>query len=243
MRVPSERPRAGCTKPGPGAQVCGVDEAGRGSVLGPLVVAGVRASRARLAGLQALGVRDSKALSPGRRAQLCRAIRAEAEVSVSVASPSSVDRAVRRHKLNDLEAERMARIVAKLGADVSYVDSCDVNAARFGRRVSQLSGRRVLSYHRADSRFTAVAAASVVAKVERDRLLERLRRSGAAEGSGYPSDPRTMEFLRGYVRAHGSAPGSARASWKPVRLMTGAPRSSSGPGRRGAGRCSARSQS
>ncbi len=245
MRVPTERPRAGAggTKPGPGAQVCGVDEAGRGSVLGPLVVAGVRASRARLARLQALGVRDSKALSPARRTQLCRAIRAEAEVSVSVASPSSVDRAVRRHKLNDLESERMARIVAKLGADVSYVDSCDVNAARFGRRVSQLSGRRVLSYHRADSRFTAVAAASVVAKVERDRLLERLRRIGAAEGSGYPSDPRTMEFLREYVRAHGSAPRSARASWKPVRLMTGALRSSSGRGRRGAGRCSARSQS
>ena len=227
-------------KPGRGAQVCGVDEAGRGSVLGPLVVAGVRASRPQLAKLLKMGVRDSKALSPGRRAQLCRAVRAEAEVCVSVAAPSSIDRAVARHALNDLEAERMARVVAKLGADVSYVDSCDVDAARFGRRVARLSGRQVRSYHRADSRFAAVAAASIVAKVERDRLLEALRRAGQAEGSGYPSDPRTMGFLKDRIRARGAAPKSARASWKPVRLMlAAAPRSSSGLGRRGAGRCSA----
>lgn len=226
------------------AEVCGVDEAGRGSVLGPLVVAGVRAPRAQLARLREIGVRDSKAVPPGRRAQLAGAIRASAEVSVSVASPSSVDRAVARHKLNELEAERMARVVSKLAADVSYVDSCDVDAARFGRRVSQLSGRRVRAYHRADSRFAAVAAASIVAKVERDRLVARLRLAGEAEGSGYPSDRRTMDFLKSHMRAHGAPPPSARASWRPVRLMLGAaPLSSRGRGRRGAGRGAAPAQS
>lgn len=218
-----------------------MDEAGRGSVLGPLVVAGVRASRAQFEKLRRMGVRDSKALQPAQREKLCRAIRGAAEVSVSMASPASVDRFVRRGALNELEAARMARVISKLGADVSYVDSCDVDARRFGRRVSDMSGKKVRSYHRADSRFVAVAAASVVAKVERDRAVARLRRTGEALGSGYPSDPLTMGFVRRYVRDHGSAPACARASWKPVRIMLGgAPRPSRGRGRRGASRASAR---
>ena len=221
-------------------RVCGVDEAGRGSVLGPLVVAGVSATRATLERLRALGVRDSKEISPERRAKLCAVIRGAADVSVSVAGPASVDRMVARRALNELEAERMARVIARLGANVSYVDSCDVDARRFGRRVAELSGRSVRSYHHADSRFAAVAAASIVAKVERDRALARLRRAGSAAGSGYPSDPATMGFVRAYVREHGAAPPSARASWRPVRLMlSSAPRSSRGRGRRGAGRCAA----
>lgn len=223
-------------------QICGVDEAGRGSVLGPLVVAGVRASRAQLAKLRKMGVRDSKALQPARREQLSGIIKDTAEVAISKAGPSSVDRVVRRGALNELEAVRMARVVARLGADISYVDSCDVNAGRFGRRVAELSGEKVRSYHKADSRFVAVAAASIVAKVERDRALEKLREACGAAGSGYPSDPVTMRFLKDYVRVHGSPPPAARASWKPVRVMLGdesAPRPSRGRGRRGAGRCAA----
>ena len=221
-------------------QICGVDEAGRGSVLGPLVVAGVRASRAQLTKLRKAGVRDSKALQPARREQLCRIIRNTAEVTVSTAGPSSVDRVVRRGALNELEAVRMARVIARLGADISYVDSCDVNAGRFGRHVAELSGGKVRSYHKADSRFVVVAAASIVAKVERDKALEKLRRAGRAAGSGYPSDPVTMRFLRDYVQIHGAPPPSARSSWRPVKIMLGdesARRPSRGRGHRGADQC------
>lgn len=199
--------------------VCGVDDAGRGSMLGPLVIAGVVLERRGLRRLSDLGVKDSKKLTPKRREALYgEIVRLVDGHAISRVQPRSIDASVRDHRLNRLEAIYMARIVKKLGAHVSYVDSCDVNAARFGKEIAGLSGGKVRSYHRADSRFVAVSAASILAKVARDRAIARLKKSHDL-GSGYPSDPATVRFVAEYYGKHGSMPPFVRKSWKPVQRM------------------------
>ena len=200
--------------------VCGVDDAGRGSMLGPLVIAGVMIQKSKIRRLSSMGVKDSKQLSAARRDILYKRITEIADgCYVSRIGPRTIDRSVQRHDLNNLEARYMAKVIARLRPDVSYVDSCDVNPKRFGRKVSDMSkSPRVHSYHKADARYAVVSAASIVAKVSRDRAISRLRKRHDV-GSGYPSDSRTVGFVQGYIDANGSVPDFVRASWRPVREM------------------------
>lgn len=188
-------------------------------MFGPLVIAGVCIQKDRISKLRNLGIRDSKLHTASARQKLSVRIKNIADsYHVIHIPPRSVDASVRQHGLNRLEAKYMARVIAKLGPDVSYVDSCDVNTARFGRSVSQMSGnRRIRSYHHADSRFVIVSAASILAKVTRDEAIKRLARNNPHVGSGYPSDSKSVLFLKSYHTANGTVPAFARKSWKPVK--------------------------
>lgn len=204
--------------------VGGVDEAGRGSMIGPLVVAGVSVRESKIALLTELGVRDSKTLSANAREVLFGEIRKIAEsVCVRKVGPALVDGSVKFRGLNRLEARVMAGVIDDIAADDVYVDSCDVNPARYREHVEKhLAAKpRVLrSMHHADSANVVVSAASIIAKVTRDREISRIRgRYGRGIGSGYPSDKRTIRFIRRWVSEKGSAPVFARESWKPVRMM------------------------
>lgn len=201
-------------------QVCGIDDAGRGSLLGPLVIAGVLLDRSKVKKLSRMGVRDSKRLSSARRELLYREIIKLADkYYVAKIGPQTIDRNVRKHLLNHLEARYMARVISKLDPGVSYVDSCDVNPARFGKEISMMSNQStVRSYHHADDRFAIVSAASIVAKVSRDREIAKLQKKHNI-GSGYPSDPTTIHFVKRYYKKHGKTPEFARTSWRPVREM------------------------
>ncbi len=196
--------------------ICGVDEAGRGPMFGPLVVAGVAIERSKLGKLRNLGLRDSKKLSPKRREELYSVITKVADAyTISRIQPHTIDKSVFKHKLNELEAKLMGRIIDRLSADIAYVDACDVNAARFGRNVAKISkGAIVRSYHKADDRFAIVSAASIIAKVARDRAVLKL----GIDGSGYPSDPKSKRYLVRYVKKYHKAPSCARQSWKPVKI-------------------------
>ena len=202
-------------------QVCGVDDAGRGSMLGPLVIAGVSMNKKNLRKLSLLGVRDSKRLSPRLREQLYKKIIKVADsYYIARIPPRSIDASVKKHCLNDLEAKYMAKVVSKLGSDISYVDSCDVNPSRFGKKVSHLSGNyKIRSYHHADSRFVVVSAASILAKVSRDKAIAKLRLDYNL-GSGYPSDAKTVSFVMNFYKKNHIMPNFVRKSWKPVlRIM------------------------
>lgn len=196
--------------------VVGIDEAGRGSWLGPLVVGAVAMPSDRLDEVSATGAKDSKRLTPAaREAVYGRLARLGACRSVSIA-PRTIDRSVARGQLNQLEARAFARLLRSFAPDVAYVDACDVDAARFGRTVAALAGgtTRVVARHKADRDIPLVGAASVVAKVRRDRAIGRLaERLGEEIGSGYPSDERTVAFVRRTVRAGAPPPIWMRASW------------------------------
>ena len=174
-------------------KICGIDDAGRGSMIGPLVIAGISIKKRNLKNLKSIGVRDSKKLTPITREILYKKIiKIVDDYYVVRITPKTIDRSVFRHNLNHLEAKNMAKIVLKLKSNVSYVDSCDVDYKRFGREISSLSSNaKIKSYHHADSRFVTVAAASIIAKVSRDRSIHRLNKNFNL-GSGYPSDKKTV---------------------------------------------------
>ncbi len=110
----------------------------------------------------------------------------------------------------------MAKVVSKLNPDTSYVDSCDVNPRRFGKEISKLSdNHKIKSYHHADSRFVVVSAASILAKVARDRSIAKLRKNHNL-GSGYPSDSVSVKFVTKYYKKNHVMPSFVRKSWKPI---------------------------
>ncbi len=201
-------------------QICGIDDAGRGSMLGPLVIAGISMDKKNLRKLSSLGVKDSKTLSPKLRESLYKKIIKTVDYYyITKIPPKLIDASVRKHHLNNLEAKYMAKVVSKLNPDTSYVDSCDVNPLRFGKEISKLSdNHKIKSYHHADSRFVVVSAASILAKVTRDRAIEKLRKNHNL-GSGYPSDSVTVKFVTKYYKKNKVMPNFVRKSWKPVQLI------------------------
>ena len=201
-------------------QICGIDDAGRGSMLGPLVIAGISLDKKNLRKISSLGVKDSKKLSPKLRESLYKQIiKIVDDYHVAKISPKSIDASVKKHCLNGLEAKYMAKVVSKLNPDTSYVDSCDVNPQRFGKEISRLSGNhKIKSYHHADSRFVVVSAASILAKVTRDRAITKLRKDYDL-GSGYPSDSLTVKFVTKYYKKNHEMPNFVRKSWKPVQKI------------------------
>jgi ribonuclease HII len=203
-------------------QICGIDDAGRGSMLGPLVIAGVSLEKKNLRKLTSLGVKDSKKLSSKSREILYKKIiEVVDDYYIVKIPPRSIDASVKKHLLNNLEAKYMAKVVSTLDADTSYVDSCDVKPLRFGKVISQLSNdHKIKSYHHADSRFIVVSAASILAKVSRDKSIERLRKTHNL-GSGYPSDSITVKFVTKYYKKNHVMPVFVRKSWKPVQKIMG----------------------
>ena len=200
--------------------ICGVDDAGRGSLLGPLVIAGVSLKKSKIRKLSKMGIRDSKKLSPLARERLYKKIIEFADdYYVTRINPKTIDRSVKNHKLNSLEAKYMAKVISKLKPNISYVDSCDVNPKRYGKEIDKMAKRgKIRSYHHADSRFVIVSAASIIAKVNRDKAISKLRKKHNL-GSGYPSDKKTINFVSDYISVQKEVPNFVRKSWKPVQKM------------------------
>ncbi|WP_122089023.1 ribonuclease HII [Halalkalicoccus subterraneus] len=193
----------------------GIDEAGKGPALGPMIAACVRVPDESLL---PEGIDDSKRIAPEKREGLARGLREDGRVAIGIAavSPSRID--APETDMNSLTVAahaEAAQPVVERGAD-GICDAGDVDAGRFVRRVSEglPEGVSLSGEHGADETHPIVGAASIVAKVERDRRVRALEAEYGEIGSGYPSDPLTRDFLREYVAEHGELPACARASWK-----------------------------
>ena len=199
----------------------GVDEAGRGSIIGPLVIAGISIRQDRLMDLHHVGVRDSKMLTAKARASLF-AIISEMVDSLCIykIDCSVIDENVFSKGLNKLEAETMAYVIDNLKADMVYVDSCDTNPRRYKHHIESrliTSKSKLYSMHHADSLNIVVSAASIIAKIVRDGEIQEIRKTHCNIGSGYPSDEKTMRFIRNWVSEYKCAPRFARKSWRPTK--------------------------
>ncbi len=206
--------------------VAGVDDAGRGSVIGPLVIAGILIEDGDIPKLVQLGVKDSKLLSPSRREALAIEIKRIAQKHAIVKlSPSEIDMVVERgrklFRLNRLEAQAMAKVIELLKPDVAYVDASDVLEERFKQQILEYLPFKIeiVSEHKADRKYPVVSAASIIAKVERDCEIAELKAKYGDFGCGYPTDPKTLEFLRRCLENFKEYPEFVRRSWKPAKKI------------------------
>jgi len=204
--------------------IAGVDDAGRGSVIGPLTIAGVLMKEEDLPKLKELGVKDSKLLSPQRRETLVVEIKRIAqEYNVVKLSPKEIDIVVetgkKLHRLNRLEAQTMAKVIETLKPDIAYVDASDVLEERFKQHILECLPFKIeiISEHKADRKYPIVSAASIIAKVERDKEIAELTRKYGDLGCGYPTDPKTISFLQQCLEKLGEYPEFVRKSWKPAK--------------------------
>jgi len=202
--------------------ICGIDEVGRGPVLGPLVVCGVCVkSDARL---RRLGVKDSKKLTPRRREELDPEIRKLAKVELIEISAAQIDAMREVMTLNEIEAHAFSAIIERLEPDVAYVDAADTDEEKFARMLhADLDTKiHITSRHKADTTYPVVSAASIVAKVRRDARIRQIEAEiGEPIGSGYASDPDTISFLKRWTAAHGTFPPHTRTSWETAQnIMT-----------------------
>ncbi|GBC74240.1 Ribonuclease HII [archaeon HR05] len=182
-------------------RIAGVDEAGRGAVIGPLVVAAVAIDASSVDRLIELGVKDSKMLDRRSRMILYSKILELCSTAVCIAEPRVIDAYVYEHALNVLEARMFAIALSKLKPLLAYVDACDTKPERFSAMIARMLddediGMMISAAHKADRDNVLVGAASIVAKVTRDSVVDGVKRRYGDFGSGYPSDGRTRRFIR-----------------------------------------------
>ncbi|MDR2203204.1 MAG: ribonuclease HII [Nitrososphaerota archaeon] len=204
--------------------VAGVDEAGRGCVLGPLVIAGVAILTDELPNLIALGVKDSKLLTQKKRNILFQEIlKLNLNFKIIKVPPLDIDKAVNcsiaLHKLNRLEAKTMAQIIEHLNPDEAYVDAADIIEERYATHIKEhlTIKPKIISRHKADQLYPIVSAASIIAKVTRDKEIEQIKNKYGDIGSGYPHDKKTQNFLTQWLKTHKTYPPCIRKSWKPAK--------------------------
>ncbi len=196
--------------------ICGVDEAGRGPVIGPLVVAGVMAGEGEIEALSNLGVKDSKMLAPARREALYEEISRNFKCHVVHLSADDIDRLMLKQSLNEIEAVCYSQVIDALRPKTAFVDAADVSCRNFERMILKYLVARpsLIVEHKADERYPVVSAASIVAKVERDFAIKELHKIHGDFGSGYSSDVRTQRFLKRIFLEKGSFPSCVRRRWK-----------------------------
>ena len=195
-------------------RICGVDEAGKGPVIGPLVIAGVCCGEDQITKLKELGIRDSKRLSPSKRKELAEKIKKLGQVKVRVISSEELNHLMEVRTINEILLDGFASVISSLKPDIAYVDCFDVNSERLSNGLKKLCGIEIVAEHSADSKYVIVAAASIIAKVARDEIIEEIKKEIGDFGSGYASDERTRKFIRDYMREKGNFPPHVRKKWK-----------------------------
>jgi ribonuclease HII len=205
--------------------IAGVDEAGRGPMIGPMVICGILVDSDRLHELVEIGAKDSKTLTHKRRLVLKEQIeKITTKIEIRIVSAADIDRLRRRTTLNEIEVTEFSSIAKALNPKEIYLDAADVIAERFGSKIGELSGiaskgAKIVSEHKADAKYPIVSAASIIAKVERDQVIEKYHKKHGDFGSGYPNDPKTIKFVRNLVRDGKKLPPIIRKSWESVRRI------------------------
>nr|MBA4405098.1 ribonuclease HII [Nanoarchaeum sp.] len=196
--------------------ILGVDEAGRGPVIGPMVMAGVVINEADEKKLKEIGVKDSKLLTPKKREELFEKIKKIAkDYEIIIVSPKEIDEAVESQEsnLNKLEAIKTAMIINKFNPDLSILDCPTVSTHKYEdviRFYLKNKELKLKAENKADVNYPVVSAASILAKVTRDREIEKIKEKYGDIGPGYPSNEITQKFVKENWNKH---PEIFRKSW------------------------------
>lgn len=187
----------------------GIDEAGRGPVIGPMVIAGAVIDKDGEERLRNLGVKDSKMIAPARREFLFLQIKEIAlSYKITILSNHEIDDALNSpsNNLNKFEMVNMAMITNSVDCEEVILDCPTVSLDKFANEFRVFlkdKNKKVVAENKADAKYISVAAASILAKVTRDREVEKIKIKHNIEfGSGYPSDPRTIAFIKDNFRKY-----------------------------------------
>jgi len=217
--------------------ICGIDEAGRGPVMGPMVMAGFFIPDDTAGELSSLGLKDSKLLSPRRREFFYKELRKLGDAKFEIIMPFKLNELMNTKTLNEIEFDAAVAILTKIHTATGnnnsntnnttsptnsgipfftiYIDAFGP-AEKLGAQMKEVLSfkARVIAEHKADMRYPIVSAASIMAKVTRDRIIENLKEEVGDFGSGYPADPKTIAFLRKWLSERSSPPPYVRTHWK-----------------------------
>ena len=200
--------------------LAGIDEAGRGCVIGPLVICGVAFRDEQISHIKHLQIKDSKKISPRRREHLYQIITKHCEnYVIEYISAKKIDNRERNAlSLNDLEISKMIDIINRLNAEKVYIDAIQSDILSFRLKIESRLNKKIeiIAENKADEKYLTVSAASILAKVSRDREIERLKEKLGDFGSGYPSDPRTKNWLEEFYKKYRYFPAEVRESWYTV---------------------------
>ncbi len=204
--------------------IAGVDEAGRGPVLGPMVLGVAVIEKKNEESLRKLGAKDSKLVPYDQRGKLCEELKKQLiEFRALRVSTEELNKLMKRKSLNEIEAMRIGEMLNELEnkPEMVFVDCPDPTERSFVRRL-----RKYISFdtiikaeHKADYKYPIVSAASIIAKVERDETIEELKKEFGEIGSGYSHDETTIKFLKKWIDKNKSLPRIARTEWETSRRM------------------------
>jgi len=201
-------------------KILGIDEAGRGPVIGPLVICGVLVRDEFLSELSRIGVKDSKLLSPQKRQKLKKIIECiSEEYQLIYLSPKVIDQYI----INYLELKATVKLIDKFSPDKVFIDAPTRWCVNYKRKIKNLltlkKNVELVVENFADINYPVVSAASILAKVARDEKIKKLSKKYGALGSGYPSDEKTIFFLKECIRLKGEFPEIVRKKWKTAQRL------------------------
>jgi ribonuclease HII len=206
--------------------IAGIDEAGRGPVLGSMFIGGVAVTEDQLEELKEIGLKDSKKLSDTRREDLGTELRdIVTAVVVREVTASEIDELSEIMSLNEIEIRAFADVLTDLGVKEAYIDLPEPDGERFGRKVTaempdEADHPAITAEHGADDTYPVVSAASIAAKNAReDHVAELAEKYDRDIGSGYPHDSPTTQFLEDHYKEHGNLPAETRRSWSTARQI------------------------
>ncbi|MFP3132083.1 MAG: ribonuclease HII [Candidatus Nanopusillus sp.] len=191
--------------------ILGIDEAGRGPVIGPMVIAGYCIDEEKIELLKSLGVRDSKELTRKQREEIYdEIIKLTDKYKYIIIGPKTIDHYVYKNRLNYLEFENMVKIIEEIKPNTVIIDSPLVNTKKVIEYIKNnlKINVKIIAENKADKNYPVVSAASIIAKVIRDKEIDKIEKKiNINFGSGYPSDERTIkaikenyEILKDYIR-------------------------------------------
>lgn len=194
-------------------KVLGIDEAGRGPVIGPLIIGGVMIEEGNENLID--GVKDSKLLSHKKRIELDKKIKENAEFMIIEVSPKEIDDAVNSDtlNLNWLEAQKQSQIINALNPDKAIIDCPSPNCKAYENYLRELIVNKkvkLIVEHKADVNYPVCSAASIIAKVQREYCMDEIKSQYGNTGPGYPANAVTQKFISENWDKH---PDIFRKSW------------------------------
>ncbi|MBD3252253.1 ribonuclease HII [Candidatus Pacearchaeota archaeon] len=194
-------------------RILGIDEAGRGPVIGPLVISGVMIEEGNEALID--GVKDSKLLSHKKRIELDKKIKENSDFKIIIVNPAEVDEALEKDSmnLNWLEAHKQAEIINELNPDKAIIDCPSPNCKKYKDFLKNLLINKKIELvveHKADFKYPTCSAASILSKVVREQEMHKIQQKYGNTGPGYSSNPITQEFVKNNWEKH---PEIFRKTW------------------------------